>query len=111
MPAFPAPENNTGGEAWPRVIFRQQADRGVQPAASFARPTSRRSRQWDAHELISQILTGRRAIDQRCRELSVLPLPSGGEGWGEGVTKLSMDLNPSPHPSPYGGGSRRKLKK
>jgi hypothetical protein len=43
-----------------------------------------------------------------------LPLPSisaftrvfnalWGEGWGEGVTALSRDLNPSPHPSPLVG--------
>src|SRR4051794_38368759 len=29
-----------------------------------------------------------------------------GGGWGEGVRNLSRDLSPSPHPSPYGRGSR-----
>jgi penicillin-binding protein 1C len=33
------------------------------------------------------------------------PSPPWGEGWGEGVTDPS-DLNPSPHPSPKGRGSR-----
>jgi hypothetical protein len=31
---------------------------------------------------------------QRSRALDVLPLPVWGEGWGEGVTELSIDLNP-----------------
>ena len=31
-----------------------------------------------------------------------LPLPAWGEGGGEGVTGLSRDQNPSPHPSPFG---------
>src|SRR5215211_3396140 len=35
-----------------------------------------------------------------CSDLSVLPLPVWGEGWGEGVTERSLDHNPSPHPSP-----------
>jgi hypothetical protein len=30
------------------------------------------------------------------------PSPHGGEGWGEGVTAVSID----PNPSPYGRGSR-----
>src|SRR6266508_3280257 len=37
------------------------------------------------------------------------PSPPWGEGAGEGVTELSIDLNPSPHPSPYGRGSRPSL--
>src|SRR6476660_3970855 len=37
--------------------------------------------------------------------IGALPLPVWGEGWGEGVTGLLMDPNPSPHPSPYGRGS------
>src|SRR5713101_51385 len=40
------------------------------------------------------------------RGLAALPLPLWGEGWGEGVRSPSIDLNPSPHPSPYGRGSR-----
>src|SRR5262249_7734353 len=44
------------------------------------------------------------------RDLGALPRPVGGEGWGEGATGPSThfplrDLNPSPHPSPYGRGS------
>ncbi len=34
------------------------------------------------------------------------PSPLWGEGGGEGVQDLSGHLNPSPHPSPYGRGSR-----
>src|SRR6266851_1869736 len=30
-----------------------------------------------------------------------------GEGWGEGVRSLSIDLNPSPHPSPTQVGPAR----
>ena len=44
-------------------------------------------------------------VHRPCRELGALPLPIWGEGGGEGVT-TSIDLNPSPHPSPYGRGSR-----
>ena len=29
-----------------------------------------------------------------------------GEGWGEGIRSRSIHFNPSPHPSPYGRGSR-----
>jgi hypothetical protein len=54
---------------------------------------------------------------QKCGKHGALPLPNisaftrvfdarRGEGWGEGVTAPSRDLNPSPHPSPYGRGSR-----
>src|SRR3954468_14702138 len=39
-------------------------------------------------------------------EGGVLPLPVWGEGGGEGVTGPSQQRNPSPHPSPYGRGSR-----
>ena len=50
------------------------------------------------------------AIDHCMRRcLGALPLPFWGEGRGEGVTGLSIDLNPSPHPSPYGRGSRPRL--
>src|SRR5262249_56609779 len=43
--------------------------------------------------------------------LGALPLPVGGEGWGGGATGPSThfplrDLNPSPHPSPYGRASQ-----
>src|SRR4030095_5413711 len=41
--------------------------------------------------------------------ISVRSLSTFGESWGEGVTELSRDLNPSPHPSPYGRGSRSSL--
>jgi hypothetical protein len=41
--------------------------------------------------------------------LGALPLPLRGEGWGEGVTGLSIDLNPSLHPSHKGRGSRPSL--
>src|SRR5262249_45629491 len=37
------------------------------------------------------------------------PSPRRGEGWGEAVTHLSRDRNPSPHPSPNGRGSRPSL--
>src|SRR5262249_40281160 len=42
-------------------------------------------------------------------DFGALPLPSWGEGWGEGVTEPSRDLNPSPRPSPYGRGSTPSL--
>src|SRR5712671_3130950 len=42
----------------------------------------------------------------RRNKLGALPLPFWGEGWGEGVRGLSIDRTPSPHPSPYGRGSR-----
>src|SRR5262249_25387855 len=34
-----------------------------------------------------------------------------GEGWGEGVRGPPKDRNPSPHPSPYGRGSRPSLRR
>jgi hypothetical protein len=40
---------------------------------------------------------------------SVRSLAPAGRGWGEGVRSPSIDLNPSPHPSPYGRGSRPSL--
>jgi hypothetical protein len=41
---------------------------------------------------------------------SVRSLAPAGRGWGEGVRSPSIDLNPSPHPSPYGRGSRPSLR-
>jgi len=40
---------------------------------------------------------------------SVCSLSPAGRGWGEGVRSPLIDLNPSPHPSPYGRGSRSSL--
>jgi hypothetical protein len=40
---------------------------------------------------------------------SVRSLSPAGRGRGEGVRGPSIDLNPSPHPSPYGRGSRPSL--
>src|SRR5262249_4667081 len=40
-------------------------------------------------------------------DLGALPLPAWGEGWGEGVTEPSRDLNPSPTPLPMGEGADR----
>src|SRR5262249_9150966 len=39
---------------------------------------------------------------------ALLPLPTWGEGGGEGVTGLSRFVTPSPHPSPSGRGSRAR---
>src|SRR5436190_5139606 len=61
-----------------------------------------------------------RAGDSSGNKLGALPLPNisaftrvfdalWGEGWGEGVTGLSIDRNPSPHTSPKGRGSRAAL--
>src|SRR5258708_7117087 len=50
-----------------------------------------------------------RADPLRRHDLGALPLPVWGERWGEGVRNLSRDFNPSPHPSPYGRGSRPSL--
>src|SRR5215467_11642455 len=41
-------------------------------------------------------------------DFGALPVPVRGEGWGEGGTELSRDVDPLtlPLPSPYGRGSR-----
>src|SRR5215813_12640230 len=57
-----------------------------------------------------RIWTARSVVDmgdpRRGRSLGALLLPFWGEGWGEGVQSLWKNHNPSPHPSPYGRGSR-----
>src|SRR5215510_14809617 len=64
---------------------------------------------------IASLIRATLALEQlhnECRwrnDLGALPLPAWGEGWGEGVTEPSGDLNPSPHPSPYGRGSRSSV--
>ena len=52
-------------------------------------------------------LRQRRGVSARKSPLlGVLPLPIGGEAWGRGLPAKSREHNPSPHPSPYGRGSR-----
>jgi hypothetical protein len=38
------------------------------------------------------------SVDDSANDFGVLLLPVWGEGWGEGDTERSKDLNPSPHP-------------